>query len=269
MKQDQVASFQLSADTDIHRELSQRCHDLAEHPLLLQLAQGCFAPAELAWIYRRRKTIVDSFLPMLSLAKQMAKEAGRQELVWALQINLADELGVSADTGHETGEGAHAEWGQRLLAALDLLDPPELHRCDLSRLPAEPWDPYPLDPQDSLAVVVGMILATEKCIPIEYQAFLKAFRNAFPELADPANQDCLRQLTDHIDHDERRHLPDLIDGYLGHSPGTIGEVLAPDAPQRCEGNDLVRGMIRVLSLRHHFYDTLQSLIAQRSPDSQE
>ena len=72
LKQNQDDCFQISADTDIHRELSQLCHDLAEHPLLMQLARGCFAPAEVAWIYRRRKTIVDSFLPMLSLAQQMA-----------------------------------------------------------------------------------------------------------------------------------------------------------------------------------------------------
>ena len=77
MKQEQIAWFQLSADTDIHRELSQRCHDRAEHPLLLPLARRCFVPAEVTWIYRRRRTIVDSFLPILSLAKQMAQALGR------------------------------------------------------------------------------------------------------------------------------------------------------------------------------------------------
>jgi hypothetical protein len=268
LKQNQDDCFQISADTDIHRELSQLCHDLAEHPLLMQLARGCFAPAEVAWIYRRRKTIVDSFLPMLSLAQQMAEAAGRVELVRALQINIADEMGLNPDTGQETGEGAHAEWGKRLSSALDLLDPPALKSCHLSRLPAESWDPYPIDPQDSLAVIVGMIMASEKCIPIEYQAFLKGFRIAFPSFADPSNEDCLRQLTDHIDHDERQHLPDLIDGYLGHSPGTRGEVLAQDALQRSEATDLARGMERILSLRYNFYDSLQHLFDQLSPVTQ-
>ena len=113
-----------------------------------------------------------------------------------------------------------------------------------------------------------MIMATEKCIPIEYQAFLKGFRIAFPSLADPSNQDCLRQFTDHIDHDERQHLPDLIDGYLGHSPGTRGEVLALDALQRSEATDLARGMERVLSLRYNFYGSLQHLFNQLSPVTQ-
>ena len=196
-------------------------------------------------------------MPMLALGLHLAEIEERSELIRQLQINIADELGLDVDTGLETGKGSHAEWGHRFESTLDVLEPPAPNADSLAHPPSEPWNPYPLNPDDSLPVVIGMILATEKSIPIEYCAYLRAFQKAFREFDEEPHRASLHLFKDHIEHDERRHLPDLIDGYLGLQPGNHREyLLAWDAPQRSEQAELTKGLRRVLDSRLHFYDQL-------------
>lgn len=257
MQPDGNASIGLSSDADLHRLVSTHCHCLREHPFLGMLARGHFSRSEVARIYRKRKRIVNSFMPMLALGLHLAEIEKRSELAQQLQINIADELGLDVDTGLDTGKGSHAEWGHRFESALDALEPPALNTDSLPHPPSKPWDPYPLNPDDSLPVVIGMILATEKIIPIEYCVFLRAFQGAFREFNEEAYQASLHLFTDHIEHDERKHLPDLIDGYLGLQPGNHREhLLAWNAPQRTEQEDLTKGLRRVLDCRLRFYDQL-------------
>lgn len=254
---DTSATTKLSSDADLHRLVSTHCHCLSDHPLLEMLARGHFSRIEVAGIYRKRKQIVNSFMPMLTLGLRLAELESRPELVRQLQINIADELGLDPETGLETGKGSHAEWGHRFQSKLDALVPPTLNVYSQAQPSSKPWNPYPLNSNDSLAVVIGMILATEKLIPIEYHVFLQAFQKAFPELYEEANQACLHLFKDHIKHDERRHLPNLIDGYLGLRPGNHRECrLAWDAPQQTEQEDLTTGIRRVLDCRIRFYDQL-------------
>lgn len=252
------ANYEFSAESDnaIHRELSQRVHGMARHPLLVRLADGLYSPARVAWVYRRRKTIVDTFMPLLSQAKSMAELAGRVELTKALAENISDENGLDPNTGLPTGRGSHHDWAQWFITALNQADPPENSACELTHLGFPLWDPYPTTSQDSLAVIVGMLMAAEKCISIEYRAFLSAFITAFPELDDKNKPETLLLFVDHIEHDEQRHLPDLIDGFLGRLPGSKGYTVRVDQGQLAEARDLLLGMDRVLSMRLKFYDQM-------------
>ncbi|MCX5947416.1 MAG: hypothetical protein NTY67_04275 [Cyanobacteria bacterium] len=248
--------FLANSDNAIHRELSQRAHELARHPLLVRLADGLYSPAVVAWAYRRRKAIVDTFMPLLSQARSMAEMAARPELTRALTENICDENGLDPVSGLPTGRGSHHEWAEWFIAALNEVDPPGNSACEFTRLGFPLWDPYPTTSRDSLALIVGMLMAAEKCIAIEYRAFLDAFTTAFPALVDGARPERLLLFVDHIEHDEQRHLPDLIDGFLGRLPGSKGYAVQVDQSHAVEALDLVAGMDRVLSVRRQFYDQL-------------
>lgn len=252
--------FLADSDNSIHRELSQRTHALARHPLLVGLADGLYSPAVVAWVYRRRKAIVPTFMPLLSQARSMAEMAERPELARALAENLSDEDGLDPLTSLPTGRGSHHDWAEWFIAALNEVDPPGNSACEFTRLGFPLWDPYPTTAADGLALIVGMLMAAEKCIAIEYRAFLDAFTTAFPSLADGSRPERLLLFVDHIEHDEKRHLPDLIDGFLGRPPGSKGYVVEVDGSHSGEARDLAEGMERVLLVRRQFYDQLLQLI---------
>lgn len=253
--------FIADSDNAIHRELSRRAHELARHPFMVGLAEDLYSPAVVAWAYRRRKAIHDTFMPLLSQAISTAEAAGRPELRTALAENLSDENGVNSCTGLPTGRGSHHQWGQWFMAALNDLDPLETSACELSIMGFPVWNPYPTTSDDSLALRVGMLMATEKIIPIEYRAFLTAFISAFPALEDKTRPELLLLFVDHIEHDEKRHIPDLIDGFLGHLPGSKGYAVNVNESHLMEARDLLTGMDRVFSARMQFYDHLSALIS--------
>jgi hypothetical protein len=115
---------------------------------------------------------------------------------------------------------------------------------------------------DSLTILCGMLMAAEKYIPLEYAPFLRAFVCAYPEFSQPEQQANLRLLADHIEPDERRHLPDLIDGFLGCAPGTRGCTSAKPVTS-IESQELLEGMNRVISRRLDFYHHLSNVAVER------
>ena len=115
---------------------------------------------------------------------------------------------------------------------------------------------------DSLTILCGMLTAAEKFIPLEYAPFLRAFVCAYPEFSQPEQQANLRLLADHIEPDERRHLPDLIDGFLGCAPGTRG-CKSAIPPSAMESKELLEGMNRVISRRLDFYNHLSDEAMER------
>lgn len=255
--------FLADSDAAIHRELSRRSHALGHHPFLERLHAAFWSPHVVAAIYRHRKSVVDNFLPLLDRAQAMAEQAGRRELAAALHANLCDEHGLDPTTGEPTGKGTHREWGRWLQQALDELDPPQSNPCVLPDLNPASWNLHPTSEQDSLALIVGMAMAVEKCVPLEFHAFLVALSAAFPSLADPDQPEKLVYLVDHIDHDERRHLPDLIDGFLGHAPGSKAYQLPSTTALVEESADLLRGIERVVNTRLAFYDQLAQVVGDR------
>lgn len=255
--------FLADSDAAIHRELSRRSHALGHHPVLERLHTGFWSPHVVASIYRQRKSVVDNFLLLLARAQAMAEQAGRRELAAALQANLCDEHGLDPTTGEPTGKGTHREWAKWLQQALDELDPPQSNPCVLPDLSPPSWNLHPTSEQDSLALIAGMAMAVEKCVPLEFHAFLVALSTAFPSLDDPDQPEKLVYLVDHIEHDERRHLPDLIDGFLGHAPGSKGYQVPSPADLVEESADLLRGIERVVSTRLVFYDQLAQVVGDR------
>lgn len=250
--------FLIDSDNAIHLELSLRSHQLACHPFMKALAKGAYKPPVVAWACRRRLINSGRVLPLLERAKAMAETADRHELATALKDNILDENGLDRETGMPTGLGTHHEWCQWFLAALDEVDPPEKHNCQHAQLGFPSWDTYPLEHDDSLAVIVGMLMIAEKNIPIEFNSFLSALSSAFPALVDHNRPKALLYFVDHIKHDEQRHLPDLIDGFLCRIPGSKDYKVQAGQIQD-EASDLIKGMERVLKARHQFYDQLSAI----------
>lgn len=252
--------FRADSDHAIHRQLSQLAHLVSSHPVLIKLGSGSISAMAVSWAYGRRKSITASFMPMLIRARKLAIASGRTRLAEAIHANLSDEQGLDPATGIPTGAGSHEDWADQFMNALCALDPTfktEHRDTALAR-----WDPYPTMATDSLTTLCGMLMATEKCIPLEYAAFLRAFICAYPEFTKPEQQASLHLFADHIEHDERRHLPDLIDGFLGCAPGTRG-CKSAIPPSAMESKELLEGMNRVISRRLDFYNHLSDEAMER------
>lgn len=252
--------FHADSDHAIHRQLSQLAHLVSSHPVLIKLGSGSMSTKAVSWAYGRRKSITASFMPMLIRAGKLAIASGRTRLAEAIHANLSDEQGLDPGTGVPTGAGSHEDWANHFMNALCALDP--TFNTEHRRTALERWDPYPTMATDSLTTLCGMLMATEKCIPLEYAAFLRAFICAYPEFAQPEHQASLHLFVDHIEHDERRHLPDLIDGFLGCVPGTRGCTSANPATAM-ESQELWEGMNRVISRRLVFYNHLANEAMER------
>lgn len=254
--QETAAVFLADSDNAIHKALSLRCQRLAHHPFLEHLAKGGYCPAFVGWAYRRRKSVLNNFILLLERAKEKAESVSRAHLADAIHRNLSDEHGLDPVTGCDTGVGAHRQWAQWFLEALDEVDPPGSLQIRLDQYDPEVWNFMPFDASDDLALLVGMCIAVEKCIPIEFSAFLRGLTTAFPLLADPLRPRRTLYLSDHVVHDEQRHLPDLIDGFLGRPPGSSGYIVDPMAIDVNESGELLVGIERILAIRLRFYDQM-------------
>jgi len=237
------------SDNDIHRALSRRCHKLQEHPFLEILAKCAFTPDQLANLCRQKLRIANSFMPTLYLAKEMAEAAGKAKLAMALSVNIADEKGVDLLTGKPSDIGAHESWAKAFYNALDEAAAGHEESRNPYNFPIDQWELFKLDSCDSLDLIVGMIMATEKSIPLDYAAWLKALSAAFPSLAAQGKTGPLLYFWDHIQHDEMRHLPDLVDGYLDQEPGSRGYTIEPDLISSNQARDLMTGIDRAITLR--------------------
>ena len=247
-------AFLADSDVSIHQWLSQQGHRLGRHPVLDALSHGRCPPSLVIWAWRRRKSIADTFLVLLSRTQSLAIQEGRTELARAIHVNLSDEAGLDPDSGQPTGRGAHREWARWLIEALEAVEPAGASPLPPAASDRPQWNVMPFDEDDGLALLAGMCMAVEKCIPIEFQAFLHALEAAFPQLGDAGHPRALHYLRDHIEHDERRHLPDLVDGFLGRAPGCDRSALAADLERQSQ--DLASGVERILTLRLRFYDAL-------------
>lgn len=259
MEPDEARSSVFLADSDasIHHFLSLQAHQFGKHSVLDALAHGRFPPAVVAWAWRRRKSVIDNFLILLERTRLTALQEGKAELAAAIHANLADEYGLDPESGRPTGEGSHREWARWLMEALDVLDPPGGSDQNTSaHLPQ--WNLLPYRDDDHLAVLAGMCMAVEKSIPIEYHAFLKALEAAFPALDSSDHPRALHLLKDHVVHDEQRHLPDLVDGYLGAAPGSLHVKIHAEPDLEGHSLDIARGVERVFAMRLRFYDELAS-----------
>ena len=194
----------------------------------------------------------------------MAEVAGKTQLAMALRTNLADEQGVDAISGEPNGLGSHHSWAKNFYEALNQ----EAAYYMISEKGLDDsccrFNLFARDHDASLAFIVGMLMATEKCIPLDYSGWLKALIHAFPSLEAQGEAGPLFYWRDHIKHDEQRHLPDLIDGYLGRDPGSKGYSLMPDEIeaeiQNNASQDLVKGIEMALNLRIESYDLMLASI---------
>ncbi|MEB3349939.1 MAG: hypothetical protein VKO00_07970 [Cyanobacteriota bacterium] len=230
------------------------------HPFLQKLPTCSLAPDQLASLCRQKLTITNSFMPALCRARDMAEMAGKQELAMALQINLADERGVDPTTGQPNGLGAHSSWAKIFYEALDEAVEEHGKTSTLSEPDPRCWELFDVDDSDSLDLIIGMIMATEKCIPLDFTAWLKAFSLGFPSLAAQGKTGPLYYMFDHIEHDETRHLPDLVDGYLGRLPGSKWYILESGVVGDRAAADLIDGIDRSIALRLAFYDHMLVLL---------
>jgi hypothetical protein len=253
--QGQNVAFLADSDQAIHQWLSLHGHQFARHPVLEALTHRRCRPASVSWAWRRRRSVLDNFLLLLERTRTLALQEGRVELARAIHVNLADEYGLDPDSGQPTGHGSHREWARWLIEALDALDPP-LRAVLRPGEEGRRWNYLPCSDEDGLDVLAGMCLAHEICIPIEFQAFLNALEIAFPQLCGADHPRAHHYLQDHIVHDERRHLPDLVDGVLGWPPGSLHARIEVSAELETRSLELARGVERVLAMRLRFYDQM-------------
>ena len=91
-------------------------------------------------------------------------------------------------------------------------------------------------------------------------AWLKALSLGFPSLAAQGKTGPLYYMFDHIEHDETRHLPDLVDGYLGRLPGSKWYILESGVVGDRAAADLIDGIDRSIAFRLAFYDHMLVLL---------
>ena len=252
------------SDSEIHHELSIRCHEVLRHPFLELLESASIPPAQMASLCHIKQNLGDGFLSLLSQAKTMAEIAGKTQLAMALRINLADEQGVDPISGQPNGLGSHHAWAKNFYEALNKQVVQYTNSEDnLNNLCCR-FNLFARSHDASLSFIVGMLMATEKCIPLDFASWLKALIRTFPSLEARGWADPLFYWRDHIKHDEQRHLPDLVDGYLGRHFGAKGYVLLPDEinAQIQEGapQDLIKGIETAISLRLKCYDLMLAQI---------
>ena len=243
-------------DSDIHHELNIRCQKILTHPFLELIKTACFSPSQMASLCGVKQKLRGGFLESLGQAKAMAEAAGKPKLAMALQVNLADERGVDPVTGELNGLGSHHSWAQNFYDALDAEAPGYINSEELFDNSLYQFNLFRREHDASLDFIVGMIMATEKCVPIDYAAWLKAICSAFPSLEIQGKTGPLFFWVDHIKHEEERHLPDLVDGYLGRDPGSSGYNIMPSDILAGEAKCLLEGIDLSISLRMECYDLL-------------
>ena len=229
-----------------------------EHPLLINVEARRYSPIELARIYQCRRQVSHRFVSLPECIKVKCEAVGAPALAHAIHLNLSDEYGLDPSTGLDNGLGTHAQWVQDFLAALSAVEPADIPL--LSPEVAERLEIYAVDPNLSLSTLTGMLMAAEKCVPIECKIFLEAFQLAYPFFADSSNQHCLLYFFEHIDHDEKRHLPVLIDGFLGDAPGTKSHVLSDQQASGLNFEELFAGLDLMLGRYRRFYSSMEDLL---------
>ncbi len=218
---------------------------LMAHPLAMVLGKGVLTPEQLLHYCKIRYSAAPLFEHLAARAASLAeKEEALPQLAAVLHRNLCDERGLDYASGLPTGEGSHSDWRTDFLNAIGL--PPQA-RGDFPL--------YVYTEADNVWVLIGMVLAAEYAIPLEYARLLRSMRHAFPETfapADPAlpvtpaQSVATRYLQDHIEHDAGRHLPELLNAIL-HDLKT---------PQSYVG--LTEGVRRFAAERAGLYDYIES-----------
>lgn len=243
-------------DSDIHHELNIRCQKILTHPFLELIKTACFSPSQMASLCGVKQKLRGGFLESLGQAKAMAEAAGKPKLAMALQANLADERGIDPVTGEPNGHGSHHSWAQNFYDALEAEAPGYINSEELFEGSLYQFNLFRREHDASLDFIVGMIMATEKCVPLDFAAWLKAICRAFPSLEIQGKTGPLFFWWDHIKLEEERHLPDLVDGYLERDPGSRGYNLMPSDILVDDAKDLLEGIDLAIKLRMECYDML-------------
>jgi pyrroloquinoline quinone (PQQ) biosynthesis protein C len=193
---------------------------LLKHPLMVALRNTKLSAEQIKNFCDVRYNAASEFLPLLKHTLAKAKGANKPKLAEALEKNLRDETGYDRDTGEKLSTpDAHSDWRKTFLDALGVTTTESNH-----------FPLYQFKQDADLPTLVGLMLAAETVIPREDDRILRSVCKAFPDkfidyrdreavaaFSARHDEEALKQaiensryLVDHIEHDPKRHLYDLV-----------------------------------------------------------